>query len=149
MPSNPSSAAVSNCASAEGIEDTLWEFWETDEALADTYGPPWNDSKYRSIIVQNEALLQAAHAVVVAVQGAPFDYMYTRLNSAYNWYRSSPYKQHAELWLEGKIAEGNVAFGQRNAALGYLFAAMQEVEEELLARCPVFEIHPWSTHFNP
>ena len=140
---------VAACSWATKVGDACWEFWEIDEELVDLYSPPWTDSKYRKIIRLNKDLLAAAQEVESLVRNSNENFtISSALNRACREYRQSPYTEHAELWLEGKISEGNELFEERNDALGVLFRAIQRAEEFAKERCPEVEIHPWSTHFN-
>jgi WD40 repeat protein len=138
----------SACTHAGVVGNLVWEFWEIDETLASTYGPPWTDDKYRALIGLNEELLGKAIDVrdVLVVDDDPA--LYTAMATACEAFESSPYKTHAELWLAGDISGGNEAFAARNDALGVLFTAIRQIELKLLELCSTVEIHPWSSHFN-
>jgi hypothetical protein len=135
------------CSYALQLGDACWAFWEIDELLAETYGPPWIDATYRSIITLNRNLLAAAEQVRdLLADGGSLPQLHQTVERACLTYRESPYTAHAQLWLDGQIAEGNDAFTERNTALAELFAAIQTVEEEARRACAQVQIHPWSSH---
>lgn len=132
------------------VETAFMDFWNTDELLylqyaraADAKDNEERDTAYREVVYLNGVLASKAANIVESLQEVGFKLLADTIQSSLDVFTQSPYTSHAELWIRGENKLGNEQFAERNEALGVLFDAILNAEEELVSLYPAFQVSSW------